>query len=73
LKILYDSELLNRLDKFEFSQDLRKDLNLDSLNITVILTSIEHEFTTVFEDTVFESVRNLEEIVTLLARDPKIF
>jgi NADH dehydrogenase (ubiquinone) 1 alpha/beta subcomplex 1 len=46
---------------------------LDSLNITVLLTSIEHEFTTVFEDRVFESVRTLEEIVTLLCRDPKIF
>jgi NADH dehydrogenase (ubiquinone) 1 alpha/beta subcomplex 1 len=52
---------------------MRKDLNLDSLNITVLLTSIEHEFTTVFEDRVFETVRNLDELVTILIRDPLVF
>ena len=52
---------------------MRKDLNLDSLNITVLLTQIEHEFTTVFEDRVFESVKSLDEIVLLLVKDPKIF
>ena len=60
LKVIYDSELIDRLDKFSFDQDMRKDLNLDSLNITVLLTQIEHEFTTVFEDRVFESVKSLD-------------
>lgn len=56
----------------KFAADLRKDLRVDSLNIVALLTSIEHEFTTVFEDNVFEGIRNLDEVVTILARDPKI-
>lgn len=72
MKRLYDGELID-LRKFSFNQDLRKDLKLDSLNIVVLLTEIEHEFTTVFEDRVFESVRNLSELVDILARDEKIF
>jgi acyl carrier protein len=40
--------------------DMRSDLKLDSLNIVVLLTSIESEFTTLFEDKVFESVRRLD-------------
>ena len=58
LKRIYKSELVD-LNKFTFSQDLRTDLKLDSLNIVVLLTEIEHEFTTVFEDRVFDSVKNL--------------
>ena len=56
LKRLYKSEILD-VNKFSFSQDMRSDLKLDSLNIVVLLTEIEHEFTTVFEDRVFESVK----------------
>ena len=40
--------------------------------MVALLVGIEHEFTTVFEDNVFEGVRSLEEVVTLLMRDPKI-
>ena len=35
------------------------DLGLDSLETTAILTSIEHEFHTVFEDRVFENFTSL--------------
>ena len=55
-----------------FDADLRRDLNVDSLNLVALLTSIEHEFTTLFEDTLFEGVRTLEEVVTVLMRDPKL-
>ena len=72
LKRVYHSELMD-VNKLRFSMDLRSDLKLDSLNIVVLLTEIEHEFTTVFEDKVFESVRNLQEIVDILARDEKVF
>lgn len=60
------------MKKVRFEADLRRDLQLDSLNLVALLTSIEHEFTTVFEDNVFEGIRSLNEVVTLLMRDPKI-
>lgn len=72
LKRLHESELVD-LRKFKFNQDLRKDLKLDSLNVVVLLTEIEQQFTTVFEDRVFESARNIEELIDILVRDPKIF
>lgn len=72
LKRIHKSELID-VEKFDFSKELRKDLRLDSLNIVVLLTEIEHEFTTVLEDRVFETAKTLEEIVDLLARDEKIF
>ena len=59
MKRIYNSELID-LRTFSFKQDLRSDLKLDSLNLTVLLTEIENEFTTVFEDAVFESVKNLQ-------------
>ena len=60
------------LKKFQFGQDMRKDLGLDSLNITVLLTEVEREFTTVFEDRLFESVRTLEELVWVLQKDGQL-
>jgi NADH dehydrogenase (ubiquinone) 1 alpha/beta subcomplex 1 len=60
------------LREVKFDADLRRDLKIDSLNIVALLTSIEHEFTTVFEDNVFEGITSLSEVVTLLMRDPKI-
>jgi NADH dehydrogenase (ubiquinone) 1 alpha/beta subcomplex 1, acyl-carrier protein len=60
------------LRELRFDADIRRDLKMDSLNIVALLTSIEHEFTTVFEDNVFEGISNLNEVVTLLMRDPKI-
>ena len=60
------------MKKVRFEADLRRDLQLDSLNLVALLTSIEHEFTTVFEDNVFEGIRSLNEVVTLLMPDPKI-
>jgi acyl carrier protein len=49
--------------------ELRKDLGLDSLNVTAIITEVEDEFTTVFEDRVFEGVKTLEELVTIIHKD----
>ena len=56
----------------DFKADLRGDLRVDSLNMVALLTSIEHEFTTVFEDNFFEGVKTLDEVVTVLSRDPKL-
>ena len=58
--------------KVRWEADLRRDLKVDSLNMVALLTSIEHEFTTVFEDNVFEGIKTLEEVVTIIMRDPKV-
>lgn len=72
LKRLYHSELVD-IHKFNFKMDLRKDLGLDSLNITALITEIEQEFTVVFEDKVFETVTNLNDLIYKISRDPKAF
>ena len=46
---------------------------IDSLESTAVLTSIEHEFHTIFEDHVFESFDNLEQVKNHLARDYHAF
>ena len=71
MRIVRDLEIIN-LRELRFDADLRSDLKIDSLNLVALLTSIEHEFTTVFEDNVFEGIANLNEVVTILMRDPKI-
>lgn len=71
-KVLYDSAEVD-LKRFQFSQDLRRDLRLDEFQITALLTSIEAEFTIVFEDRVFEGVSRLEELVSLLEKDNYAF
>lgn len=50
--MIRDLEIVD-VNNVKFEADLRKDLRVDSLNIVALLTSIEHEFTTVFEDNVF--------------------
>lgn len=49
--------------------DSFKDLGLDSLETTALLTSIEAEFNTVFEDRVFENFKNLDEVIVMLQSD----
>lgn len=68
LKILYDSELADIRD-FAFSMDIRKDLNLDSLSITVLISSIEQEFSTIFDEDVYEDCKTLGEVVDILIED----
>jgi NADH dehydrogenase (ubiquinone) 1 alpha/beta subcomplex 1 len=69
--LIRDLEILE-LNSVKFDADLRQELRVDSLNLVALLTSIENEFTTVFEDDVFEGIKNLNEVVTILMRDPKI-
>jgi len=57
------------LKTFKLEADFKKDLRLDSLETIALLTSIEHEFNTVFEDRVFENFRNTEQVVNHLASD----
>ena len=61
------------LKDFDFKADYEKDLGLDSLDWTAILTSIEYEFNTVFNDSFYEHWRNLDDVVNHLRGDELIF
>lgn len=61
------------LEKFDFSADYEKELGLDSLDWTAILTSIEYEFHTVFNDTFYEHWRCIKEVVDFLEKDSFLF
>ena len=69
-------KVLSHFDKvdlktFKWEDDFTKDLKLDSLETTALITSIESEFTTVFEDRVFENFKNLEQVLIQLQNDIK--
>ena len=50
-----------------------EDCGFDSLETTAILTSIEHEFHTVFEDRVFENFTSLQQVLKFVATDHNCF
>ena len=60
------------LKSFDFKTSF-EDQGIDSLESTAVLTSIEHEFHTIFEDHVFESFDNLEQVKKHLANDNHAF
>jgi acyl carrier protein len=68
MKVLSHFDKIN-IKTFKWEDDFKKDLGLDSLEVTVLLTSVETEFTTVFEDRVFENLTNLEQVIKLLQSD----
>lgn len=61
------------LSKFDFEKDYEKELGLDSLDWTAILTSIEYEFHTAFNDTFYEHWRTINQVVDYLDGDHLIF
>ena len=61
------------LEEIEFDGDYEKDLGLDSLEWTALITSIEHEFHTVFEDTLYEHLRTINDFVALIEKDVSCF
>ncbi len=67
MKVLSHFECVN-LRTFAFS-DSFKSANVDSLEQIAILTSIEEEFHTVFEDTVFDSFCDMDSVVRYLKTD----
>lgn len=60
------------IEKFDFSKDYNE-LGLDSLDWTALLTSIEYEFHTVFNDTFYEHWNCLDDVVQHLKNDEHIF
>ena len=51
------------------TEDFKKDLKLDSLERIALITSIESEFNTVFEDRVFDNLNTLDEVIRFLGSD----
>ena len=70
-QVIYNYKLLD-LKGLDWSKSY-EELGLDEYEWTAILTSIEHEFHTVFEDRVFESFNNFQEIQGFIARDHNCF
>lgn len=70
--LLREFDLMD-LEQFDFDADYEKGLGLDSLEWTAIVTSIEHEFHTVFPDTLFDHFRTLNDFVTYMEKDFNIF
>ena len=61
------------IEESDIYADYGKDLNLDSLEWTALITSIEYEFHTVFEDRLYEHFRTINEFINLLAKDDMAF
>ena len=57
------------LRKVDWKQNILTGLKMDEFDRVALLTSIEHEFTTVFEDDVFDSFNSLLDVVKYLASD----
>jgi acyl carrier protein len=72
MKVLHGLQLGLDLEKLDWEGHYRQ-LGLDSLQQTLVLTSIEHEFTTVFEDSVFDNLNNLNAVVRHLAKDEYLY
>jgi len=64
---------LKSLDEIDFDADYEKDLGFDSLEWTAIVTSIEHEFHTVFEDSFYEHHRTINDFVKIIENDFSCF
>ncbi len=61
------------LEEIDFDGDYEKDLGLDSLEWTALITSIEHEFHTAFEDTLFDHYRTINQFVSHIEKDNYCF
>ena len=67
MKVISHFEDIN-IKTFDFKGDF-KAMQIDSLNQIALLTSIEEEFHTVFEDNAFESFNNMDSVVKYLKTD----
>ena len=63
---LYDLNTLDWTKSFD-------NQGIDSLEMTAVVTSIEHEFHTIFEDHVFDSFENFNQIKQMLVNDFNAF
>ena len=70
-KVIYDFKLLD-LRSMDWNKKF-EDLGLDVYEQNAIITSIEHEFHTVFEDNVFDNFTNFNEVLRFVANDHNCF
>jgi hypothetical protein len=70
-QVIHKFALLD-LFKLDWNADFEKN-GIDEYEQTAILTSIEHEFHTIFEDRVFESFKNFNEVKRFLTSDHNSF
>lgn len=57
------------LRKIDWKANLLTGMKLDEFERVAFLTSVEHEFSTIFEDNVFDNLKTLEDVVGYLATD----
>ena len=57
------------LRHLDWKTNILTGLKLDEFDRIALLTSVEYEFKTVFEDNVFDNIKTLEDIVRYLATD----
>ena len=70
-QVIYNYKLLD-LKTLDWDKSF-DDLGLDIYEQTALLTSIEHEFHTVFEDRIFESFTNFNEVLKFVTTDHNCF
>lgn len=52
--------------ELNWEDNLTEVWDMDSLDTTALLTSIEHEFSVVFQDHLFDNFENLEQVIDFL-------
>ena len=57
------------LRKLKWDAHIQDELHLDDFDRIAFLTSVEHEFKTVFEDNVFDNMNYLMDVVKYIATD----
>ena len=70
-QVLHQFKLLD-LHKLDWKAKF-ENLGLDIFEQNAILTSIEHEFHTVFEDRIFENFESFEEVKKFITNDHNCF
>lgn len=57
------------LKTIDWDADLEKDLKLDDLERIALITSVEHEFKTIFEDNFFDNIISLNDMVNYVNQE----
>lgn len=72
MKTLSNFDKVN-LRSFNFKEsDFEHNLKFDSLERIALICAIENEFSTVFEENVFDNFRNVNQLVNFLESDSSI-
>lgn len=72
LKVLKSFEKID-VKSVNWEGDLIQELGLDNLEKIALIASIEHEFTAIFEDRVFDNLNTLNDIKKPLLKDDSAF